>query len=266
MAAEPELPPEEAEEGAPEWVVTFGDMMSLLLTFFILLLSFSQLDIAKYKVVAGSFEKAFGVQKKNPVYESPKGMKLIFRDFDQAIVEQARVGDQEESERDVMDELNETLATLGIEELKRQGLFEIEKIGDQIIMRLMGQSTFDSGSAAIKPAMVPILQHIGKIIGDFKGDVVVAGHADDVPIRGGIYASNLELSAARAASVVKFFITQGLIAPSKIATMAFGEYRPLVPNDSPENRQKNRRVEIILTRLPDPQPETTGKEKGKIHP
>jgi chemotaxis protein MotB len=239
---------EEAEEGAPEWVVTFGDMMSLLLTFFILLLSFSELDVAKYKELAGSLEQAFGVQRKDPTATGqPKGMKFIFRDFDQAFVEQAVVGENEYSAKDMVEKLNEQLEAFGIKELKEQGLFEIEAKENQITLRLMGQSTFDSGSAVIKPEMIPILQEIGKIISPLQEDILVAGHTDNVPLKGGIYQSNLDLSAARAASVMKFFVSHGLVIPEKIATMAFGEYRPLVPNTTAENRQKNRRVEIILT-------------------
>ena len=73
---------EEAEEGAPAWVVTFGDLMSLLLCFFVLLLSFSEMDNNKYRVVSGSLKNAFGIQRKKPVFESPRGQKMIAREFD----------------------------------------------------------------------------------------------------------------------------------------------------------------------------------------
>ena len=82
-----EIPPiNDEEEGAPAWVVTFGDLMSLLLCFFVLLLSFSEMDRNKYRVVSGSVRNAFGIQKKRPVFESPKGQKIIAREFDQAII------------------------------------------------------------------------------------------------------------------------------------------------------------------------------------
>ena len=74
------------DPGAPKWVVTFGDLMSLLLCFFVLLLSFSEMDRQKYKQVAGSLEKAFGVQRKAKVMDIPKGMKMIAKDFDQEII------------------------------------------------------------------------------------------------------------------------------------------------------------------------------------
>ena len=77
---------EEAEEGAPAWVVTFGDLMSLLLCFFVLLLSFSEMDRNRYRVVSGSVKNAFGIQRKKPIFDSPKGSKMIAKEFDQAIV------------------------------------------------------------------------------------------------------------------------------------------------------------------------------------
>ncbi len=245
----PGKPPEQ-EEGAPEWMVTFGDLMSLLLCFFVLLLSFSQMDSAKFKELAGSLEKAFGVQRLLPHYEPPKGMTAVARDFNQAFVDQALVGEggsqsiDAETQR-VLEESEEALSAL-LAALEEQGLAEVEERLDVITMRFMGETTFDSGRARIKPSMVPLLDTIGEVIGKTQRHIIVAGHTDNVPLRGGTYASNLELSGARAASVVDFFLTRGHVKSDKIATLAFGEYRPLGPNDSADNRAKNRRVEIVL--------------------
>jgi chemotaxis protein MotB len=242
-----QFPAEENEPGAPEWMVTFGDLMSLLLTFFVLLLSFSQMDNLRFKELAGSLERAFGVQRKAPAYNTPKGMTIVARDFDQAIVEQAKVGDNA-AEKIPLDKLTEQLQQL-LSSLETQGLIELDQQGQFLILRLLGHATFDSGKAVIKPDMVPSLRAIGKLLGQTAQDVFVAGHTDNVPIRGGKYRSNLELSVARAASVVEFFLYEELVAPQNIATMGFGEYRPLVPNDSGVNRRKNRRVEIILATM-----------------
>lgn len=245
---EMKLTQDEPEKGAPEWVVTFGDLMSLLLTFFVLLLSFSQMDVAKFKELAGSLEQAFGVQRRVPVYQPPKGMKIVARDFDQAFVEQAKIADGEiESVRpdDLSRELQQLLATL-----EAQGMVEFESREKTLILRLLGHATLDSGQADLKSQMIPTLRAIGKLVGKSSGDILVAGHTDNVPIRGGKFRSNLELSVARAASVVDFFLTEKLVKPDKIAAMGYGEYRPVVPNDSQNNRQKNRRVEIILVSTP----------------
>lgn len=253
MADEPQQACDECEEGAPEWMVTFGDLMSLLLCFFILLLSFSQMDSAKYKELAGSLEKAFGVQRLLPTYEPPKGMTFIAKDFEQAFVKQPVVGegltDPIELEMTEMLKASEAALQQLLKMLEEQGLAEIDRELDRIVMRLMGHTTFDSGRATIKPEMIPVLKSIGEVIGNTTRDILVAGHTDNIPLHGGPYGSNLGLSAARAAAVVNFFLTRSLIRPEKIATMAFGEYRPLLPNDSPENRAKNRRVEIILAAI-----------------
>nr|MBL0712146.1 OmpA family protein [Desulfobacterales bacterium] len=85
-----------------------------------------------------------------------------------------------------------------------------------------------------------------------EGDIIVAGHTDNVPVRGGPFESNLKLSIARAAEVAEFMIDQVGIPPRRISTMGFGKYRPTHTNDSPNGREKNRRVEIILTAIPQP--------------
>ena len=115
----------------------------------------------------------------------------------------------------------------------------------------MGETTFDSGKAEIKPEMIPLLEKVGSILKELKGDITIAGHTDNVPIKGGPFKSNLALSMARAASVADFFIHKVKLDPSRISTMGFGEYRPIASNKTPEGREKNRRVEIILSTMPD---------------
>ena len=127
--------PAKVDMGAPKWVVTYGDLMSLLLCFFVLLLSFSEMDRQKYKQVAGSLEKAFGVQRKIRVMEIPKGMKIIARDFDQEIIEM-RIKEE------LGKQIDDLLAT-EMEDL--HGQIALESDEEQITLRLMGESTFDSG-------------------------------------------------------------------------------------------------------------------------
>jgi chemotaxis protein MotB len=245
-----QVPEDTPEASAPEWLVTYGDLMSLLLTFFVLLLSFSQMDAARFKELAGSIEQAFGVQRKDPVYDMPKGMQMVTRDFDQALVEQATVSEYEHDGSPLARAALQ-LQTL-LAPMQTQGLVELDAQENFLVLRLLGHTMFDSGKAEIRADMRPTLHAIGSIVGETPHEIFVAGHTDNVPTRGGTYKSNLELSAARAASVVEFFIRQGLVSADKVATMGFGEYRPLAPNDSPENLQRNRRVEIILAKPPTP--------------
>jgi chemotaxis protein MotB len=226
------------EEGAPAWVVTFGDLMSLLLCFFVLMLSFSEMDRNKYRVVSGSMREAFGIQRKLPVFESPKGQKMIAREFDQAIAS-ARI------EEEIVDPLRMELKGK-FKDL--EDLVEIELTEKLVTIRLMREATFDTGKADIRHQFKPLLKKIGSLIGKAPGDIIIAGHTDNVPLRGGRFRSNLGLSSARAGSVAEYLLNHTEIKPEKLSTMGFGEFRPLAPNGTPEGRQRNRRVEIIISK------------------
>jgi len=224
------------EEGAPAWVVTFGDLMSLLLCFFVLLLSFSEMDRARYRVVSGSVKNAFGIQKKKPVFDSPKGSKMIAREFDQAVL----LTKIEEVVKEIIKELENEY-----EELK--GFVEVEAEENKVTIRMMGEATFDTGKADLRSNFLPLLLKIGEVLAKTRGEIIIAGHTDNVPLAGGLFGSNLGLSMARAGSVAEFLLRSSTIDPKRLSTMGFGEYRPLTSNDTTAGRQKNRRVEIIVT-------------------
>ncbi|MFH1984495.1 MAG: OmpA family protein [Pseudomonadota bacterium] len=237
------------QEGAPEWVVTFGDLMSLLLCFFVLLLSFSEMDRAKYKEVAGSLAKAFGVQRKTKAFEAPKGLKMIAKDFDQELIP------TQEREEFVVMQMREEIGR----ELKKavetnfkgmKDLIDVDVNNNNVTIRLMGESTFESGKAEILQEMMPLLDKIGDALRSTNESIIIAGHTDNVPLRGGRYQSNLGLSIARAATVAEYLIQKNGLDPSRLATMGFGEFRPLAENDTTQGRQQNRRVEIILGAFP----------------
>ncbi len=236
----PQCPP--CDKGAPRWVTTFGDLMSLLLCFFVLLLSFSEIDRQKYKQVAGSMEKAFGMQRKRNVADSPRhGLKMIAKDFDQEAIA-TRVKEF------IGKELEENFDALY---RKIEDDIEIEAKRDQLVIRMMGESTFDSGKAEIKTELKPLILRIGQILtSETAGDIIIAGHTDNVPVTGGPFQSNLKLSIARAATVAQFLLDQTSIDPKRISTMGFGEFRPIADNTTELGRRKNRRVEIIVGTMP----------------
>lgn len=242
------------EEGAPAWVVTFGDLMSLLLCFFVLLLSFSEMDKAKYKEVSGSLAKAFGVQRKIKAFQAPKGIKMISRDFDQELIparpreEFIAMQQREKIGKALKKEVETRFRDL-------QDLIQVEVGEKEVTIRLMGETAFDSGKADIKAQMVPLLLKIGGVLADGKGEVIIAGHTDNVPVYGGPYGSNLKLSIARAATVAEFLLAKSAIPASRVSTMGFGKYRPIETNDTDEGRKRNRRVEIILRAPDSPKPQ-----------
>lgn len=243
--------------GAPDWVVTFGDLMSLLLCFFVLMLSFSEIDRKKYKIVAGSLANAFGVQRKEKVFDSPKGLKMISMSFDQDVVPQHKKDEfiATQPVKSVGEEIKEQLKNhlKGLEDR-----VEIEVKGNQTTIRLTGETTFESGSADISPRMIPLLNEIGLRLKATQGDLIIAGHTDNVPVSGRRFKSNLQLSIARAAEVAEFMMDKVGIDPSRISTMGFGKYRPIDTNDTGRGRERNRRVEIILTA----KPSTVGKTEA----
>ncbi len=234
----PECPP-----GAPLWMCTFADLMSLLLCFFVLLLSFSEMDAQKYKQVAGSMEKAFGMQREKNVIDTPLlGLKIIAKDFDQPAVA-TRI------KKIIGREIAANFEDLE-EKIKED--IEIHSDGEKLIIRFMGESTFDSGKADIRPELKPLIMRIAKILAKEtqKEGIIIAGHTDNVPMHGGLYSSNLKLSIARAAEVAQFLLDHTTIDPKRVSTMGFGEYRPIASNATKDGRRKNRRVEIIVATIP----------------
>jgi chemotaxis protein MotB len=122
----------------------------------------------------------------------------------------------------------------------------IEKVEDGIIIRLGNNLLFESGQAQIKMSAYVLLEKISKLILLHEYSVVVEGHTDNVPINSAQYPSNWDLSAARAISVLKYFTDTAGVDPNTIIAIGRGEYKPYAPNDTPENRAKNRRVELYL--------------------
>jgi len=236
----------EVKEGAPAWVVTFGDLMSLLLCFFVLLLSFSEMDRAIYKQVAGSLRNAFGVQRKVKTMDPAKGVKVIAKDFDQQLIATQRREEfiVTQEKKTIGEELKKAVETLS---MGMKNLTQVEVGDKEITVRLMGETTFDSGKADIKQQMKPLLRKIGSVLKKTQGNITVTGHTDNVPLKSNwIYKSNLELSIARAATVAEFLLHKTYIKPSRVSAMGYGEYRPRESNATTEGRRKNRRVEIIL--------------------
>ena len=136
---------------------------------------------------------------------------------------------------------------------KIKDLIQVEITEDAAIIRMMGETTFDSGKADIRPQMLPLLKKIAAALQTTKGQIIVNGHTDNVPISSGPFASNLALSAARATKVAQALLSSGSIDPRRLSVAGFGEYNPVESNDTTQGREKNRRVEIVLKGMNGPQ-------------
>ena len=373
---EKEVIEEEEEEcpkcppvGAPAWMATFADMATLLMAFFVLILSFAEFNVPKFKQISGSLKNAFGVQKIVPIVEQPKGTTVLSLNFSpspaksvtnemtqqttdtnkpdlesqtknkdsdgngekqsdaddlvKALQEAIARGDievetlgenvvvnftpTEAEEKELPQLLQKTLNAIekakaatgkseqdvlfgGIEgqlaqlasaaseaaqssqqkaeeraesnkkaqvaedELKvalkqeiGQGLVDVEREEDKVIITVGSGGAFASGSANLTAEAVEIMNRIAKVNAEGNSDIKVSGHTDDVPlIFGSNYRDNWDLAAARSASVVQAFAANGVISEDRLEAISYGESRPVESNETPDGRAKNRRIEIEI--------------------
>lgn len=243
--------------GSPAWIVTFADLATLLLTFFILLLSFAEMDIEKYRAMANSMAVAFGSNQ--VLSDNVGGSPLTLIESDTVSLPEPT--DTTTSEPEFIDERAEgdapTRIPAGIIELASRMIQELEsEVASEalnvtydetrVVIRFSEEATFRSGEAAIKPEMIPIIDRVVDVLAGCTGDVLVSGYTDDRPISSGRYRSNWDLSAARAVSVVHELVLNREVPAERVVAAGRAETNPLAPNDSQENRARNRRVEIAI--------------------
>ncbi len=257
--------------GAPAWVMTFADLMSLLMCFFVLLLSFATMDALRFKKMADSFKDAFGVQREIPVYEIVKGTSVVAQHFSPATVDPTPIDEirqtttDEKKNLDIPEEAKDKLKAEMLKaeaekveaEAKKirdsmkeeigEGLVSVETANSKIIIRIHEKGSFPSGSAVLNAGFEPVMDKMIEAVARTRGDVVVAGHTDNIPISTDWYRSNWELAAGRAVTVAHSLLSDGSIDPNRLVVEGHADTDPLVPNNSYLNRAKNRRVEIILT-------------------
>lgn len=258
------------DEGLPAYMATFADLMSLLMCFFVLLLSFAEMDALKYKMVVKSLENAFGVQREVAANEIPKGTSIIAQEFSPGepkptplkVVRQDTMDESREQLKVTMDaeKLAEQQAQQVVEETQKfkealekeieEGLIVVESQYSRIVIRIREKGSFMSGDAYLNNDFIPILKKIHDVLLKTDGRIAVAGHTDDVPINTNRYRSNWELSTSRATSVVHELLAPGDMAAERFVLEGYADTKPLEPNDSPSNRAKNRRVEIIVLKSP----------------
>ncbi|MDC1453968.1 OmpA family protein [Porticoccaceae bacterium] len=363
-AEEPDCPP--CKSGAPAWMATFADMATLLMAFFVLILSFAHMNVPKYKEVSGSMNDKFGVQKIVPTVEQPTADNIIAKQYKTAkvdptlldviqeqttaepqpedpelkdalkkndfdtnadievlkkslakeiaegkvkvtvkdkklvveVVADAKTGRQGEANKtksgaqlmqsdleiyakvasaqaqvqsqiEVVDASPESLAgdlsgrgdEAGEQAIADQyekirarlsneiaeGLAEVERDGDKIIVRLAERGSFRSGYADLQPAFKPLLDKVGASIADSSGLITIEGHTDNIPMAfSERFRSNWDLSAARSAAVADYLLNSSAIDDGRVSVTGLADTKPLVANDSPAGRSKNRRIEVII--------------------
>ena len=272
---------DEDEGNADGWIVTFSDLMSLLLCFFVLILSMAEVDIIKYKQLADTMKVAFGVQRDMELESIPKGTSVVSTKFRPGIPDETtedavqqittdqtrnslRIGNPDSpvsEEKDIRDEVltyDEVMALiketeLDAEMLKRlldieikEGQIDVESTARTILIRIREKGAFSSGSALLNTSFVSVIDKIAGALAQIEGRIAVEGHTDNVPINTFAYPSNWDLSSARSVAVVRRMLDVAPLPPSRLTASGFADTRPQAINTTVDGRARNRRVEIVV--------------------
>src|SRR5690625_3630261 len=225
--------------GAPAWTTTFSDLMCLLLTFFILLFSMSQISVEKFSAASQSLQSALLNESGDSILEG-----------NNTPIEQPSPIDS--SSDDIPQEVHEMYRDVQhyIEEHQLESSLSLSRDEKGIYVDIQESILFDSGKATVKSDGEETLGLIAGLLNQFDNRVIVEGYTDDVPTTYSNYPTNWELSADRALSVLRYLSEEHDVAPTRLSAVGYGEYHPVVPNDTEENRARNRRVNIVLVHEP----------------
>ncbi len=235
--------------GSPAWMATFGDLMSLLLCFFVLLLSFATMDIIKFTQMVGSLQDAFGVQQEmiadfQALSTSPIEFAKTQTSAELDLLETPTTGEARDTEtRKLITEIREVIDQLQLEEA-----VEVENEERGVVLRVSGKLLFESGGTDIQEASHPFLREIAALAGRIPNPISVEGHSDDQPITTDRFPTNWHLAAGRAISTLHWLSDQAGLDRTRLSATSYGPTRPLVPNESEEARTTNRRVEFVFLR------------------
>lgn len=230
---------EESSGGAPEWMTTFSDLVTLLLCFFVLLFAFSAVDAQKFKSVMQSFQGGTGVMPGTGTIQN-NGDSTGGGGEDPAVTEEVNLAEL----KGKVDEYSESknLSDKLVSQINERGL----------TIRMLDTAFFESGNAEINDQTRQFLDVVSDMLNrqEFtdKG-LKIEGHTDADPIRNNpMYPTNWELSAARATNVLRYLVETKGIDGSRVSSSGYGHFKPIAPNDTPENKAKNRRVDLVILR------------------
>lgn len=246
--------------GAPAWMVTYSDMVTLILVFFILLFSMSKIDNSKFDTISESFRSRMildflpsAVLMENPAETTDIESGNKDKDFDLPTdIDSRRMTAEEKKEQAQLRQkkamLNAVMTDIDsyLQDNNLTDVITAERTDRGIQLTLQESLLFASGQAEILKTGEPFLNTIAGILVKIPNKVTVEGHTDNRPISNYRYPSNWELSGARASSVIRFLINQENFAVDRFSSVGYGDTRPIAPNNSTENWSKNRRVEIVI--------------------
>ena len=222
------------------WMVTFSDLITLLLTFFVLLISMSSMDQQKLREILIHMGDAAGVLELSKEREIGAIEKFI---ANYTVTENKFIVDQNAIRDMFKIEAKKKLKQIMPDVSEAVGLADDER---GIIFYFQDNIFFDPGRTTIKKEGMPVLDMLAATIASCDNDILIMGHTDDIPIKDKLYETNWELSSYRGLAVLEYFIKQKNLSAKRFSVGGYGPSRPLYPNASPKHRAMNRRVEIIF--------------------
>lgn len=237
------------EENHERWLISYADFITLLFALFVVLYAMSKVDEGKYKVLGNSLMFAFGAasignkEKNDPAQtivptEHEQLLKSLIERRNARLAEQQRK--QNEAMRAMVTELNKVMAPL-----VKSELVSVSQTPRGVVLDINASALFEQGEAVLQRGAARALNAVAKVLETSTLAIEVEGHTDDIPIFTPQFPSNWELSAARASSVVRLFIEQGVSA-KRLRAVGLASNHPIASNDTAEGRSRNRRVTVTI--------------------
>lgn len=238
---------EKKQSIVPMWYVTFADLSTLMLTFFVLLLSFANFDIVKFRDMLGSVQGAFGVveKKEGKAVAYLSGEETFERDTKK---EKTPEKLSPEDKADIEGDLKALEKLVDDADLKESTSIFTKK--NELVIRIDDGALFASGSADIRRRSHKLLKGVADLLKRADYYMTVEGHTDNVPISTDLFPSNWELSGVRATTILRFLVRAG-VDIDRLRALGYADTRPITDNVTDEGRKKNRRVEFVLKKIPE---------------
>jgi len=235
------------------WLVSYADMITLLMVLFVVLYAMGQTDKSKLEQLRTSLQRAFSVEvlrgTEATSLRGSSGESLIPPPVPLAITQEiiAMTGVTTPDPRmtSTLHEVREALIQVPIPS-ETSGSVEVGASREGIVISLAGNMLFDSGKSDLKPRGMTLLDTLAERLRTMPNEIRVEGHTDNIPIATPLYPSNWELSSARATTVGRYLAEHSEIAPQRLIAAGYGEFRPVAPNDTREGRARNRRVDLVV--------------------
>lgn len=225
-------------KGSPAWMTTYADMVTLLLCFFVLLYSFSNLDVQKFRAIMSALQGSLGVLPGGKTISPQQAIGSPMLDLQETVL-------LTQQEIEQIQSLYQSFSDM-IKSGELPGSVELHMESRGLVIRFADRLFFDLGQATLREDAKPVLDKVASVLKDLPNHIRVEGHTDNLPIRNQRFPSNWELSTARATTVIRYLIEEKGFSPQKLSAAGYSQYRPVADNGTESGRAKNRRVDIVV--------------------